>query len=153
MVLGALVLLLVGVFGYAAAYYQGWIGGEQKSSDTAQVTETAPPLKPGEVTVNIYNATGRVGLAGRASQAIEARGFRIDTVADDPEKATVEHEADIRYGPDGSAAARLLRKTVPGAEFVRDDREGASVDLVLGDAFEELPELPTDDSATTEPEG
>ncbi len=153
-VLGVLVLLLAGVFGYAAAYYQGWIGDEEGSTDTSQVTETTPPLQPGDVTLNVYNATGRAGLAGRTSESLQARGFRVDSVADDPEKATVKHVGDVRFGPKGARAALLLREAVPGVKFVRDKREGKTVDLVLGDAFTELPAVPADDSATTaEPKG
>lgn len=154
LVLVTLVLLLVVVFGYAAAYFQGWIGDDSGSTDASQVTETAAPLKPGDVSVNVFNATGRAGLAGRASEALEARGFGVESVADDPENATVEHVGDVRFGPDGAQSALLLRRSVPGVQFVPDAREGATIDLVLGDDFEQLPELPADDSATTtDPEG
>lgn len=154
LVLTTLVLLLLVVFGYATAYYQGWIGSDEDSTDTSQVTQTVPPLQPGDVSVNVYNATGRAGLAGRTAQALEARGFGVESIADDPENATIEEVGTVRFGPDGDRSALLLRESVPGLRFVPDAREGATVDLVLGDGFEELPEVPADDTATTaEPEG
>jgi LytR cell envelope-related transcriptional attenuator len=155
LVISALVLLLLGVFAYAGAYYQGWIPGSQDTAEsTSSPTPTEEALQPGDVTVNVYNASGVPGLAGRTAEAVEARGFTVGSVANDPENATIEHAADIRHGPDGEEAAELLQAQVPGAELAPDDRESAEVDLVLGDAFEELPEVPADDSeATAEPEG
>lgn len=155
LVLTAVVLLLLLVFGYAAAYYQGWIGtGSTDSTSSTSAPSEEPALQPADVTLNVYNATGKTGLAGRTAEALKARGFVVDAVADDPTNATVEHVADVRYGRAGAPAARLLRESIPGAKFVRDEREGATIDLVLGAAFEELPELPADDSATTaEPAG
>lgn len=144
LVLTALVLLLAVVFGYAAAYYQGWLPGEDAATDTEQVTSTAEPtevaLGPGDVSVNVYNASGVPGLAARTAEALEARGFVVDSIDNDPEGASIDHAADIRHGPTGAEAAALLQEQVPGAQLVPDEREGAEVDLVLGDAFEDLPQ-------------
>ncbi len=151
LVLTGLVAVLLAVFVYAAAYYRGWLPGD---GDTAQQTTTAPTaqaLQPGDVTVNVYNASGQVGLARRTADALTARGFTVDAVDNDPEQAVVAHSADIRYGEAGKAAASLLRRTFPDAELVKDARESAEVDLVLGTAFEELPAAGdgTDADATT----
>lgn len=155
LVLSALVLLLLAVFAYAGAYYQGWITGPEDTADTtSSPTATVDALQPADVTVNVYNASGVPGLAGRTAEAVTARGFTVDAVDNDPENATIEHSADIRFGPTGEAGALLLQEQVPGAELVPDDRESAEVDLVLGDAFEDLSEVPADDSeATEQPEG
>jgi hypothetical protein len=154
LVLTAMVLVLAGVFAYAGAYYQGWLpGSEEAAQTTSSPTETEEGLQPEDVVVNVYNASGVPGLAGRTAEAVTARGFEVGSVDNDPENETIEHSADIRHGESGEEAALLLQQEVPGAELVNDEREGPEIDLVLGDAFEELPELPADDSeATAEPE-
>lgn len=139
LVLSALVLLLAGVFAYAIAYYQGWLPGSA-TQDQAQTTSapTEAALAPADITVNVYNATGPAGAARKTADELLKRGFKVNEVADDPEGATVDGVADIRYGPAGRDAARLLRKSVPGAELVADTRQGKEVDLVLGSEFKKL---------------
>lgn len=51
----------------------------------------------------------------------------------------------IVYGPDGYLAAQSVRTQVPDAALRLDDREGAEVDLLLGNGFSEL--APEDDAA------
>ena len=80
LVLTGLTLMLAVVLVYAVAYYQGWLGGEDSAADADQVTATAPPLRPGDVRVNVYNANGEPGLAGRTSEELESRGFVVDAV-------------------------------------------------------------------------
>src|SRR5699024_1255709 len=87
LVLTGLVALLAAVGLYAFAYYQGWLPGtDDGTADTDQVTATAtaPALQPAEVTVNVYNASGAVGIAGRTSEALASRGYDIDAVENAP---------------------------------------------------------------------
>lgn len=157
LVLTLLLLLLLAAFGYAAAYYQGWLpaptGGERtQETTTATATPTEELPDPAEVTVNVYNAKGTPGLARRTADTLQAQGFTIGEVANAPEGDEVERFAVIRYGPEGRAAAQLLRLTVPDATVSRDDeREGPEIDLVLGDAFEDLPA--SDETTSTGDDG
>ncbi len=141
LVLAALVLLLVLVFGYAAAYYQGWLP-EEASTETDQATSTAtaaPTLQPADLRVNVYNAGGPPGVAGRIAEELESLGFDVEDVENDPERERVENAIDIRHGPEGLEAAQLLQQEVfRYAELVPDERESPEVDVVLGDAYEEL---------------
>jgi hypothetical protein len=41
----------------------------------------------------------------------------------------------IRFGPNGEAAARTLSLVVPCAQLVRDNRQDSTVDLALGSYF------------------
>lgn len=144
LVLTGLTILLLIVLAYAVAYFQGWVGDDNggAGTDNSAATATAGPaaLEPGEVTVNVYNAKGEPGLAGRITQELRERDFVVDATANDPEKAQIDHSADIRFGPDGAAAAEFLQQQVSGSELVPVDREGEEVDLVLGDGFEDLAE-------------
>ena len=45
----------------------------------------------------------------------------------------------IRFGQQGAPAARTLSLLDPCVELIKDDRQDASVDLVIGQKFDELP--------------
>ena len=142
LLLGLLIALLV-----AVGYMRGWIGSDDGAADDAQVTATAEPpaLTAADVSANVYNSTDRVGLAGRTAAALRERGFHVDSVADDPERANVESAGVIRHGPEGLREATFLAEQLgQGIELLNDGRTTAKVDLVLGATFEELPAV-TDD--------
>jgi hypothetical protein len=93
---------------------------------------------PSEVKVNVYNTTYKTGLAKTVADAVAARGFKVKDVSNDPLRTLQMGTAVIRYGEEGDLAATLLQGHVPGAQLVKDDRLGAVVDLVIGNAFTEL---------------
>lgn len=99
-----------------------------------------PRLKPipSEVKVNVYNTTYKTGLAKTVADAVAARGFKVKEVSNDPLRTMQLGTAVIRYGEDGDLAAALLAGHVPDAQLVKDDRLGAVLDLVIGNAFTEL---------------
>lgn len=151
LVILALLVGLLLVFALSLAYVQGWLGtpggGADGSASTTAVVAPAPSLEPSQVTVNVYNATSTAGLAGRTGDAVRARGFTVGTVANDPEGAQIEGVGVIRHGELGLEGAQLLLASVPeGVELVDDGRGSASVDLVLGDQWQDLPAV---DGATT----
>lgn len=151
-----IVAVLVGlllVFGTAMGYVRGWValpGGGEASGDAASATATvAPAMAPSEVSVNVYNAGGIAGAAGRAGEALRARGFAVGTVANDPEGADVPGVAVLRHGPTGIEEATLLLTSLPeGVELLEDTRSSSGVDLVLGAQWADLPAA--DDAAATE---
>ncbi|MBI1378853.1 MAG: hypothetical protein GC157_15455 [Frankiales bacterium] len=91
--------------------------------------------KPATVTVNVYNATNRAGLARRTSNDLKARGFVIGTIANDPLGKNLTNVGEIRYGPSGRDNALLMRYYVPGMKLVLDKRTDASIDVVLGQKY------------------
>jgi hypothetical protein len=93
---------------------------------------------PSEVKVNVYNTTYKTGLAKTVADAIAARGFKVKDVSNDPQRTMQMGTAVIRYGEEGDLAAALLQGHVPGSQLVKDDRLGAGLDLVIGNAFTEL---------------
>jgi hypothetical protein len=97
----------------------------------------ALPL-PTAITVNVYNATTRTGLALSTSLELAARGFRTGHVANDPAKKIIAASAEIRYGPKGALAAKIVAAQVIGAVLVPDHRTDATVDFVLGEGFAAL---------------
>jgi len=96
------------------------------------------PVPADRVAVRVLNASGKRGQAAITTEALRQLGF---TQIADPENdsAYAEEEAacrgQLRFGDNGSSAARTLSLVVPCVELVRDDRQDASVDLAIGSAF------------------
>jgi hypothetical protein len=108
-------------------------------ADTAAQVKALP--KPGQITVNVYNATERTGLAKSTADELKKRGFKIGDVGNAPGEFDKKvKSAGILLGP---AAARntslqVLATQLAGAEQRTDARKGADLDLILGDGFKGL---------------
>jgi hypothetical protein len=147
--IAVVVLILAGAFYYASAYFR-----ETTPQPGPCTTVVAPPpLKPADVSINVYNATNRSGLALKTSKAAADRGFKIAAVANDPKKKTIKDVAHIRYGPEGEESAKLLAQHIKGAKLIQDKRKGDTIDLALGTAWKAFGPAPTPTStAPTLPE-
>ncbi|MQA15284.1 MAG: envelope integrity protein Cei [Pseudonocardiaceae bacterium] len=100
--------------------------------------DTVAPTPPKFVSVRVLNGNGMVGEAGIVQSGLAELGFpRAAEPRNDPlhpEFALTCH-AQIRFGAQGTAAARTLSLVVPCAELVRDRRTDDVVDLALGTEF------------------
>jgi hypothetical protein len=144
---GLLPFALVAVVALAVGLTAGWWFSGGPGGDTAQPTTTptlscppsgvtpAPLPAPKAITVNVYNATDRAGLARTTATDLAKRGFRVGRVANDPKDAAVAVSAEVRHGPKGAAQAKVVAAQVRGATLVADTRADATVDLALGAAF------------------
>jgi hypothetical protein len=100
---------------------------------------TKPPTQ--QITVNVYNSPDRVGLASETAGELDGRGFAVDKITNDPEKADITGTAVVRFVPGNRTAARWVAAQVPGATIVKvpaAGHAGAKVDLVLGQGFDAL---------------
>ena len=122
---------LAGAFYYASTYFRTTTSATGPCS-TEPVTQL---LVPGDVSLNVYNATSRAGLAGTAAKTARDRGFTVKAVGNDPKKASIKQTAQVRYGPDGAASAKLVLTHLQGAVGVNDKRAGDTVDLVIGNGW------------------
>ena len=133
-------LMMLGSFAYAAAYFQGWVGNQasaEASSECQQVTR-AQALKASTVTINVYNATDRQGLAASVAKSLRTQGFKVSAVANDPLGKLIAGVGEVRRGRTGAAGAALVATRFPGAKVVADRRADATVDVVLGNKFTSL---------------
>lgn len=135
------VLVLFFAFWYALSYYNA-------SNDPARTASPAcntaiAGVKAKDVTINVYNATNRTGLAAATARTLRDRGIRVATVANDPLNKTIKGTAEVRHGKSGLAAAKAVLPLVPGAKRVQDGRADGTVDIVLGNAFKALAASPT----------
>ncbi len=102
---------------------------------------------PSDVRVNVYNATDTRGLAATVAGKLRKRGFTVKRVDNDPLDRTVTGAAEVRSSARGQGAARTVAAQVAPAgqvgaaadvPTVADRRANASVDLVLGAAWNGL---------------
>lgn len=100
------------------------------------------PLPPSQALVQVLNAGGKRGGARIVTESLREYGFEKvaepanDTLYTDDDK--MQCRAQIRFGPQGTPAARTLSLIEPCAELIRDDRKDATVDLVIGKEFDDL---------------
>jgi LCP family protein required for cell wall assembly len=97
---------------------------------------TRDPLDLSAVRVDVYNATGRGGLAGDTAVALAEAGFRVGQAVNWPGGRV--RTSQVRYGPERLAAARIVAAAAPDAELVEDATLGGGVSLVLGRSFDGL---------------
>ncbi|MGR6971432.1 LytR C-terminal domain-containing protein [Streptomyces cynarae] len=106
--------------------------------------------QPGRITVNVFNATERSGLAKETADELKKRGFHIGTVGN----ATQQYDKKVKgvgilLGPKASlhTALPVLATQLAGADQRTDARTDASLDLILGDGFKSLTAKPDADKA------
>lgn len=100
--------------------------------------DNVAPAEPGGVKVRVLNAGGQRGQAGLVTLALKQLGFQPAAApGNDPfyPKGQLRCDGQIRFGPDGAAAARTLSLVDPCAQLVRDDRQDATVDFAIGTMF------------------
>ncbi|MCF3960782.1 LytR C-terminal domain-containing protein [Streptomyces fuscigenes] len=97
--------------------------------------------KPGQITVNVYNATTRSGLAQQTADALKKRGFVIGKVGNAPAAydKKVPGSAVLLGGQGASNGTfSVLGTQLKGATPKTDSRTGKDVDLIIGGAFQSL---------------
>ncbi|RCH66547.1 LytR family transcriptional regulator [Streptomyces sp. SDr-06] len=124
-------------------------GGKAKASaghqkDCPSPVASGPPQalpKPAQITVNVYNATPRGGLAKSVADELKKRGFAIGKVGNAP----AEYDKKVpgngvllgapaaTHGPFSVLGAQLK-----GAAQKTDKRDTPDVDLILGTTFADL---------------
>ncbi|MBT2383340.1 LytR C-terminal domain-containing protein [Streptomyces sp. ISL-11] len=137
-----------------AAHGKGAKGTKSGQGDCKAVPAALP--RPDEITVNIYNATPRGGLAKTTADELTKRGFKIGKVGNAPAlyDKKVEGTALLLGAPEATEGAlRVLGTQVAGTELKNDQRTGKDIDLILGTEFKELSPRPDADRALTEAGG
>ncbi|APX32942.1 hypothetical protein BH708_09690 [Brachybacterium sp. P6-10-X1] len=152
-----LAIILVGIGAYAVGEFREPVAEPgviaPKGDDAAPSELTCPesgavPLDPAEVTVTVLNGTSRSGLAGETSEQLGQRGY---TVGDPGNTRSASGPATIVYGPSGYLAAQSVLAQLPEATLSMDDREDATVSLLLGRGFDGLAEESDATAALEEP--
>lgn len=111
--------------------------GERVSVSTMA---TVAPAKLAETNVQVLNASGQGGQAAEVAGELRDLGFAQPGAANDTIYAgdPLTCQGQIRFGPDGQAAAAAVWLVAPCTELYQDERSGNAVDLVIGSDFSEL---------------
>ncbi|MFJ3235115.1 LytR C-terminal domain-containing protein [Streptomyces sp. NPDC086787] len=129
-------------------------GGEKASAAAVKACPAAEPgvvastaaaqslPRPAQITVNVYNATPRTGLAKDTADELKKRGFRIGQVGN----ASAEFDGKVKGTGLLLGPASALRTALPvlatqlASPEQRTDaaHKGPAVDLVIGTAFKGL---------------
>jgi hypothetical protein len=112
------------------------------SGASARTTSGAVLPRPGQITVNVYNATTRTGLAKSTADELKKRGFKIGEVGN----ASKEFDKKVKgtgvlLGPASARNSSLavLATQLTAAERRTDAaRKGSDVDLIIGNGFKAL---------------
>ncbi|GGC59820.1 envelope integrity protein Cei [Hoyosella rhizosphaerae] len=111
-----------------------------------------PPAPLRLTQVRVFNANGEVGQASAVAAQISELGY--ESAADvqagnDPiyTDQNLQCHGQIRFGPEGRAAASALWLAAPCVELIEDDRQDNVVDLALGTYFRNISPTPEGESA------
>ncbi|WP_282694703.1 LytR C-terminal domain-containing protein [Streptomyces sp. CC208A] len=124
-----------------------------KQADCKPSPSPTPAVKlprPAQVTVNVYNATPRSGLAKATADELKKRGFTIGKIGNAP--AAYDKKvpgAGLLLGAPTAAkgAFAVLGTQLAGTTTKVDARTTADVDLIIGTAFKTLSPKATADAA------
>lgn len=128
-------------------------GGDEDTKTTAGHRTDCKPVpkattapvatlpKPAQITVNVYNATPRSGLAKSTADELKKRGFAIGKIGNAP--AAYDKKvagAGMLLGAPGATkgAFPVLGTQLKGVTTKTDTRATADVDLIIGTAFKNL---------------
>ncbi|RSS81325.1 LytR C-terminal domain-containing protein [Streptomyces sp. WAC06614] len=118
---------------------------KQKAAKGEPAAASAAPAvalpQPAQITVNVYNATPRAGLAKAVGEELKKRGFTVANVGNAPadfDKKVTGTGILLGSPKTDKAVYSVLGTQLAGVTQQADAREGADVDLILGDAFKEL---------------
>lgn len=143
----AIVFLFFLIWGWArttAPLPAADIGTTSTDVCTVRVFEAGDTLTPADVTVNVYNASGRSQLARQTLSALGQRGFAPGRVGDAPDDTQVDR-AEIRAANPESAAAQLVRANIGDPVVVTADPEAIGISVYLGPNWDQ----PTGENAGT----
>jgi hypothetical protein len=136
------VLCIMAVWGYNAA-----TAPVKDDSTEASAGPDCPPedqivtkyLHRSEVTVSVYNAGKRKGLAQSTMEKLESAGFKPGEVNNAAEGIDVERAAVYTTSADDPDAELVALALGKSTQVVRSDEEfGPGVDVVIGDKFKRL---------------
>jgi hypothetical protein len=146
---GVVLVLLVGLLIAAIAVALAIMNGQIKVP-TAERSQAAASLCPDasfdytphdKVKLNVYNSTGRPGLARTVADEFLARKFAVAAVGN--VQSGYRGVALVVSGAAGQSAAFSVQRNLPGSDYVQDGRNDPSVDVILTGDFKALakPEL------------
>jgi LCP family protein required for cell wall assembly len=112
------------------AFFSSVIGGSKGGGKAAAPARTVPR---GQVSVQVFNGSGRKGLATQTATALRSAGFTVAGTGNADRNNYPQ--SLIRYAPSSLAQANTLAAAIPGAQLQEQQSAGGTVQLVLGANF------------------
>lgn len=111
--------------------------GEQ--INRAAMTEVGP-ANLADTKIRVLNASGEGGQAAEVAGELRDLGFAEPTAENDPlyTNNRLACQGQLRFGPNGRAAAAAVWLVAPCVELYQDQRQDNTVDLAIGADFTEL---------------
>ena len=131
-----LAVAAVAVWWYVIRQEEQHVAAQKAACST--VAAAPPSLDPAAVTLRVYNATDKAGLATTVANSLKERGFTVGEIANDTSGREVTGVGELRFGQPGKDAAAYVKLYVPGATDYPDTRATAVVDVVIGPDFTTL---------------
>jgi hypothetical protein len=137
----AITITVLGLLVAGAAIW-GWSAATEPLPDKADPPlcegrhiDSGTKVFPQDVTVSVFNAGTREGLAGRTMQLLTDRGFAAGSDGNVTTKRPV-HNVQIWTSDPHNVAVRLVASRFPAnLRIVRRDPPGVGVVVVVGDDF------------------
>ncbi len=107
------------------------------TTTTTPTTTLPPPLEPSELVVQVFNANGVGGVAGRTTSLLAEAGYGVETPDNHPQFLDVSR---VWFRAGLSREAKVIQETlIPDAlvEPIPLEQEGVDIVVVLGRSFEE----------------
>ena len=100
--------------------------------------ESGQKVYPDQVTVSVFNASSRSGLAGRTLQLFLDEGFAKGDSGNAPRGTTVAHSQVWTSDPQSPAVRLVASRLGPASSVVEGDQLGLGVVVVVGEDFQDL---------------
>lgn len=110
------------------------------STPTPEIVPTATIDPRSQVTIAVWNGTGASGVATRAGELLEERGFRVVETENDPQAGERPHSLLLDQGDHPEVRRTLADLFHIEPEYIEiHAEEGAEADItvILGDDYEE----------------
>ena len=140
LVLGA-VLAVVGVWGFQRAT-EPFPGKADPPKCLPQEVEEGQKVRVDQVTVSVYNASDRNGLAGRTMSQLEEVGFGKGDTGNAPKESGVRYAEIWTETPRAPDVQLVASHLGPRTEVVRRNSRGVGVTVLVGEDFEDLVRAP-----------
>lgn len=137
--LSALVaLIIVGAMWGWASFTEPFPERAGPKACTDTTIAAGDSLTPEKVLVDVYNASDRVGLAGRTADELRSAGFVVGRTSDAPDGTTVKVAEIWTPDPQGPEA-KLLRSYLGKRAKIRNAEPlDAGTSLLLGQKFKQV---------------
>ena len=98
---------------------------------TSTTTTTTTTIPHGQVAVDVLNASSVDGLATSTATALRGQGFDVSGIGNAAVALVAGSPSEIRYGPQGAAAAQTLRTVLGGPVVLTPDPTVSGTTLTL----------------------